>query len=211
MKGQETQTESLQITADAWAGRLLDISEREARARPRHHQLVPSQYRTWWGHGPKVRGKGGMVWWWGEGKRSICRTCPSPFGKYVLLGWQTTQKRRVWGGAVGCMPWEWREKAFIPWQERSATVRGELKPASVWQEWVAHTSGGWQVRPDQTKAVKGQNGKTLVTAGTIKRLLPCLVTGIEKNRAFLRSEKKNRVRRKEKKDKKENRKEKKEN
>ena len=63
---------------------------------------------------------------------------------------------------------------------------------------MAHTSGGRQVRPDQTKAVKGQNGKTLVSAGTIKRLLPCPEGG-SKNRVFLRSEKKNRARRKEKK------------
>ena len=34
---------------------------------------------------------------------------------------------------------------------------------------------GRQVHQDQTKAVKGQDSKTLVTAGTIKRPLPCLV------------------------------------
>ena len=49
----------------------MDKFEREARARPRRHQPVPSQYRTWWGHGSEVKGKGGVVWWWGEGKRSI--------------------------------------------------------------------------------------------------------------------------------------------
>ena len=38
----------------------------------------------------------------------------------------------------------------------------------------------WQACPDQTKVVKGQNSKTLVTAGTIKRPLPCPVEGIEK-------------------------------
>ena len=38
----------------------------------------------------------------------------------------------------------------------------------------------WQAHPDQTKAVKGQNSKTLVTTGTIKRPLPCPVWGIEK-------------------------------
>ena len=57
----------------------MDISERKARARPRHHQPVPSQYRTWWGHGLEVRGKGGMVWWWGEGKRSILQLLPKLF------------------------------------------------------------------------------------------------------------------------------------
>ena len=42
----------------------------------------------------------------------------------------------------------------------------------------------WQVHPDQTKAVKGQNSKTLVTVGTIKRPLPCPVKKIEKQRIF---------------------------
>ena len=42
----------------------------------------------------------------------------------------------------------------------------------------------WQVHPDQTKAVKGQNSKTLVTTGTIKRPLPCPVQRIEKQRIF---------------------------
>ena len=57
----------------------MDISKKEARVRPRHHQPVSSQYRTWWGYGPEVRGKGGMVWWWGEGKRSILQLLPKPF------------------------------------------------------------------------------------------------------------------------------------
>ena len=56
----------------------------------------------------------------------------------------------------------------------------------------------WQVHPDQTKAVKGQNSKTLVTAGTIKRPLPCLVQGDRKIEDFSQRKKKNRVRREEK-------------
>ena len=56
----------------------------------------------------------------------------------------------------------------------------------------------WQAHPDQTKAVKGQHSKTLVTAGTIKRPLPCPVEGIEKQGIF-HDIKKNRVRREEKK------------
>ena len=56
----------------------MEKFERDARARPRHHQPVPSQYRTWWGHGPEIRGKGGMVG--GErGKKSICGSYPSLF------------------------------------------------------------------------------------------------------------------------------------
>ena len=39
-----------------------------------------------------------------------------------------------------------------------------------------------QVHPDQTKTVKGQNSKILVTAGTIKGPLPCPVKRIEKQR-----------------------------
>ena len=42
----------------------------------------------------------------------------------------------------------------------------------------------WQAHPDQTKVVKGQNSKTLVTAGTIKRPLPCPVQRIEKQGIF---------------------------
>ena len=57
---------------------------------------------------------------------------------------------------------------------------------------------GWQVHPDQTKTVKGQNSKILVTAGTIKGPLPCLVEKREKQRIFQDIEKKNRVRREEK-------------
>ena len=56
-----------------------------------------------------------------------------------------------------------------------------------------------QVHPDQTKTVKGQNSKILVTAGTINGPLPCPVQSIEKQRIFHNIEKKNRVRREEKK------------
>ena len=43
---------------------------------------------------------------------------------------------------------------------------------------------GRQVHPDQTKVVKGQDRKTLVTAGAIKRPLPCPVDGVEKQSIF---------------------------
>ena len=51
---------------------------------------------------------------------------------------------------------------------------------------------GRQVHPDQTKAVKGQDRKTLVTAGAIKRPLPCPVEGVEKQSTFYEEEKKKR-------------------
>ena len=61
-----------------------------------------------------------------------------------------------------------------------------------WTKWIHLSLAGvlydWQAYPDQTKAVKGQNSKTLVTAGTIKRPLPCPVLGI-KNRGFSRHRK----------------------
>ena len=48
---------------------------------------------------------------------------------------------------------------------------------------------GRQVHPDQTKAVKGQDRKTLATADTIKRPLPCPIERIKKKtEIFLRSE-----------------------
>ena len=53
---------------------------------------------------------------------------------------------------------------------------------------------GQQVHPDQTKAVKGQDRKTLVTAGAIKRPLPCPVEGVEKQSTFYKVKRKNRVR-----------------
>ena len=70
---------------------------------------------------------------------------------------------------------------------------------------------GQQVHPDQTKAVKGQDRKTLVTAGAIKRLLPCPVEEVEKQRAHFTTLKEKQSKRKRKKDKNENREEKKEN
>ena len=63
-------------------------------------------------------------------------------------------------------------------------TEGQNESASVWQGFCV-TQHGWQVHPDQTKAVKGQDGKILVTAGTIKRPLPCPVEGIEKQRIYL--------------------------
>ena len=67
-----------------------------------------------------------------------------------------------------------------------------------------------QVHPDQTKAVKGQNSKTLVTAGTIKRPLSCPVKGIEKQRIFHNVKRKSEQEKRKKEDKNENREKRKE-
>ena len=85
------------------------------------------------------------------------------------------------------------------WQERPRRTEGQNESAFVWQGFCV-AQYGRQVHPDQTKAVKGQNSKTLVTAGAIKRPLPCPVEEVEKQ-----------SKRKRKKDKNENREEKKEN
>ena len=63
---------------------------------------------------------------------------------------------------------------------------------------------GRQVHPDQTKAVKGQDCKTLATAGAIKRPLPCPGKRREKQSIFYKEKEKTEQEEK-KKDKKENR------
>ena len=71
---------------------------------------------------------------------------------------------------------------------------------------------GRHVHPDQIEAVKGQDRKTLVTAGAIKRPLPCPVEEVEKQRAYFTTLKEKQSKRKrKKKDKNENKEEKKEN
>ena len=73
----------------------------------------------------------------------------------------------------------------MPWQEEVLRYTEERnKPAFVWQGWMSHRPGGRQVRPDQTKVVKGQNGKTLVTASAIKGPLPCPENGDRKIEHF---------------------------
>ena len=61
---------------------------------------------------------------------------------------------------------------------------GQNESASVWQGFCV-AQHGRQVHPGQTKAVKGQDSKILVTAGTIKRPLPCPVEGRGKQRIYL--------------------------
>ena len=96
----------------------MDISEMKARSRHRHHQPVPSQYGTWWGHGLEERGKWGMVWWWGEGKRPILLLLPKPFWE-VRPGEMTDHPKeaRLRGKPLGACLERKREKAFMPWQE----------------------------------------------------------------------------------------------
>ena len=84
-------------------------------------------------------------------------------------------------------------------------IEEQNKPASVWRGWMSHNPGGRQVHPNQTKTVKGQNDKTVATAGAIKRVLPCPVEEVEKQSIFSGVKGKTEQEEK-KKDKKENRK-----
>ena len=93
-----------------------------------------------------------------------------------------------------------------------ATTHRETKRVRLCLAGVCVAQCGRQVHPDLTKAVKGQDRKTLVTAGAIKRPLPCPVEGVEKQSTFYKVKRKNRARKKrKKKDKNENREEKKGN
>ena len=72
---------------------------------------------------------------------------------------------------------------------KAAARRDKMSPRRTeWTKWIRLCLAGvlydWQACLDQTKAVKGQNSKTLVTAGTIKRPLPCPVKRIEKQGIF---------------------------
>ena len=66
-----------------------------------------------------------------------------------------------------------------------ATTHRGIKQVRLCLARVGVAQCGQQVHPNQTKAVKGQDSKTLVTAGTIKRPLSCYVEGVEKQRAHL--------------------------
>ena len=87
-------------------------------------------------------------------------------------------------------------------------IEGQNKSASVWQGFCV-AQYGQQVHPGQTKTVKGQNSKTLVTAGTIKRPLSCPVEGVEKQSIFYKVKRKKTKQEEKKKDKNGNREEKK--
>ena len=94
---------------------------------------------------------------------------------------------------------------------RNATTYRGIKQVRLCLARVGVAQCGRQVHPNQTKAVKGQDRKTLAMAGAIKRPLPCPVNKKSKNRARFRSERKKQSKSQKKKDKKENRKKKKEN
>ena len=89
-------------------------------------------------------------------------------------------------------------------------TEGPNKSASVQQGFCVALYGR-QVHPGQTKTVKGQNSKTLVTAGTIKRPLLCPVEGGGKTESASHNVKRKTEQEEKKKDKNENREKMKEN
>ena len=80
-----------------------------------------------------------------------------------------------------------------------ATTHKGTKRVRLYLAGVCVAQYGRQVHPDQTKAVKGQDSKTLVTAGAIKRPLSCPVEEVEKQRAHLITLKEKQSKRKRKK------------
>ena len=188
----------------------MDKFEREARARPRRHQPILSQYRTWWDHGLEVRGKGGCGLVVGRGEKIYSRLLPKP-GLGGTSCWDDRPPKRGnlkgnrWVHALRVE----REGINVVAGKNATTYRG-IKQIRLCLARVGVAQCGQQGHPDQTKAVKGQDRKTLATASAIKRPLPCPVKGIE-NRARFRSERKKQSKSQKKKDKKENREEKKGN
>ena len=176
----------------------MDKFEREARARPRRHRPVPSQYRTWWGHGPEVRGKGGCGLVVGRGEKIYSRLLL----KSLLGGtssWDDRPPKR--GNLRGnrlVHALRVRREGINIMAGKATTHRG-TKRVRLCLARVCVVQCGRQVHPDQTKAVKGQDRKTLATAGAIKRPLSCPVQGIEKTEYILRSEKKKQSKKKRKK------------
>ena len=92
-----------------------------------------------------------------------------------------------------------------------ATTHRRTKQVRLCLARVCVAQCGRQVHPDQTKAVKGQDRKTLVTAGAIKRPLPCPVEEVEKHSTFYKVKRKNREQEEKKKDKNEKQRKKKGN
>ena len=82
---------------------------------------------------------------------------------------------------------------------RNATTYRGIKQVRLCLARVGVAQCGRQVHPDQTKTVKGQDRKTLATAGAIKRPLPCPVKGGSKIEHIFGVKERNKARAKRKK------------
>ena len=80
---------------------ILDIHERKAHARPRHHQPIPSQYGMWWGHGSEVRGYVLVV---GRLEKAYSATpAQALLGGMSYWDDRPPKRSKVEGGTVRCM------------------------------------------------------------------------------------------------------------
>ena len=82
---------------------------------------------------------------------------------------------------------------------RNATTYRGIRQVCLCLARVGVAQCGRQVHPDQTKAVKGQDCKTLAMAGAIKRPLPCPVEEDRKQSTFSGVKERNRAKAKRKK------------
>ena len=128
---------------------ILDIYGRKARARPRPHQPVPSQYRIQWGHGSKVRG--------GERGKPILRFLPVLFWGKCPARMTHHPNGQSWAGATRCMPWGIGGEKSHRSKKRCHDKLTNKIVIFVWWWAVGHrqSSGGRQVHQDQIKVVKG--------------------------------------------------------
>ena len=162
----------------------MDKFEREARARPRCHQPVPSQYRTWWGLRLEVRGKGGCGLVVGRGEKIYSRLMSKPFLGGTSCWDDKPPKRGNLRGNCWVHALRVEREGINVVAGRNATTYRGIKQVRLCLARVGVAQCGRQVHPNQTKAVKGQDCKTLATAGAIKRPLPCPVKGDRKRSTF---------------------------
>ena len=96
---------------------ILDIHEGRAHMKPIHHQPVPSEYGTWWGHGSEVRGYDLVV---GRGDDTYFGFLPKLFREVCLVGMTDYPKEvRLREEPLGAWHEGWREKTPTSSQERA--------------------------------------------------------------------------------------------
>ena len=81
---------------------ILDIHERKARVRLRHHQPIPNQYGTWCDHGSEISGYGLVV-----GRREkayFAAPAQALLGGMSYWDDRPPKRSKVEGGTIRCMP-----------------------------------------------------------------------------------------------------------
>ena len=120
----------------------------------------------------------------GKGEKIYSRLLPKP----LLGGTSCWDNRPPKKGNLRRNRWVHALRVEREWINivagREATTHRGIKQVRLYLARVVVAQYGRQVHPDQTKAVKGQDRKTLATAGAIKRPLPCPVRRIKKQSIF---------------------------